>query len=907
MGIQNKNRFYSLQSRFLASALFIVLFPLLLATVTAFFLHKAQIEESLNRELSATICASDLFYQHELKRLNLVTFVTANDNTCKTTLRIGVIAQLQKHLAMLAGKYKIDFLLATDVSGRVMAFYPEYAFKDKFDLSSHSLVKEALNGNGNAVTIREGNPNLLKACGQVGNNSGAYLFLESALPIKIRDTVIGSVLAGIKLSGNDKMMQEMQGASGSDRSAVVSENAIVAASFKPCHLSEKGVCPIIGLNKDHAEASDKLSFVKCNFDMKTWVFKRLPIKGLNDKPVAAMVSILDYSRAASLTATAMMRVTLIFVAGMVIAVLIAYLLAKSIAGPVKKLSNAMHDLETGVFDEIALPTDRRDEIGTLIRGFNRMAIRLSSYVGDLKNEIAERVKAEKSLEAEKELLDVTLRSIGDAVITTDSENRIVLLNNVGEELTGWKHEEAAGKPWETVLKIIHEKTGELCEAPFRRVVENGEHVGIPRESALLSRDGTIRSIADSAAPIRDKGGNVIGVVIVFRDVTNEKRTEEELLKARKLESIGVLAGGLAHDFNNILAAIMGNVELASYRVGKQDEKTVSLLLNAKKAISRAVGLTKQLLTFAKGGDPIKEKTSLPELIKDSADFILHGSNVICEYSFPEDFFMVDADSGQVSQVVQNIIMNAKQAMPEGGKIAITCSNIYDPSSESLLNVESVENDKFVKITIEDTGKGIPEAVLQNIFDPYFSTKKEGSGLGLAICHSIITKHGGVLSAFSKPGHGAVFTFYLQAITPLCNADNQSRQSVEALLSSVRIMVVDDEKMIRDMMKTYLESLGHEVILVNEGGEAIDKYRKLYDSGKRVDLVIVDLTIPGGLGGVETSRRLLGEYPDAKLIVASGYSNDPVMSDYSKYGFKASITKPFDLSKLHRAVKIALES
>lgn len=250
------------------------------------------------------------------------------------------------------------------------------------------------------------------------------------------------------------------------------------------------------------------------------------------------------------------------------------------------------------------------------------------------------------------------------------------------------------------------------------------------------------------------------MVVVFRDVSNERRMEEELLKIRKIESIGVLAGGIAHDFNNILTAVLGNIELSSFRVARVDEKAEHFLAEAAKATKRAVKLTQQLLTFAKGGEPIRESTDLRILIQDTADFVTHGSQVLCEYDFPEELWRVDGDSGQISQVIQNIVLNAKYAMEEGGTIHIRCENV-----EKLDEISQTSSHKggFVKIVIADSGKGIPEEMIDKIFDPYFTTKQTGSGLGLAISHSIIVKHRGVITVHSRLGEGTRFVIFLPAI------------------------------------------------------------------------------------------------------------------------------------------------
>ncbi|MBU0961204.1 MAG: response regulator, partial [Proteobacteria bacterium] len=431
----------------------------------------------------------------------------------------------------------------------------------------------------------------------------------------------------------------------------------------------------------------------------------------------------------------------------------------------------------------------------------------------------------------------------------------------------------------------------------------GRIIGLANHTALIAKDGSVRSIADSGAPIRDRESVIVGVVLVFRDVTHEKKIEEELLKIRKLESIGVLAGGIAHDFNNILSAILGNIELAAYRIAEDDSKTMTLLAEAQKASKRAAKLTQQLLTFSKGGVPVREATTLPELITDSADFVLHGSQVFCKYTFPDDLWMVDVDSGQIGQVVQNIILNAKHAMPEGGAIVIRCANVKDAAREALLNVDKGD---YVRITIQDTGVGIPQEIRDKVFDPYFTTKQEGSGLGLAICHSIVHKHEGYLTVDSVSGKGTTFTIYLPAVfSP--DRHTEEKHGVVPSVKAARIMVMDDDEMVRTVAAAQLTILGHEPVLVTDGEQAINRYQKSQDRGTPIDLVIMDLTIPGGMGGQEAAQKLHQLDPKAIIIVASGYSNDRVMANYREYGFYSAVAKPFDLTELSRAIESALKT
>ncbi len=495
------------------------------------------------------------------------------------------------------------------------------------------------------------------------------------------------------------------------------------------------------------------------------------------------------------------------------------------------------------------------------------------------------------LSTQRERLSVTLRSIGDGVITTDVNGRIALINKMAEDLTGWQNEEAAGQPLGKVFNIINTKTGEPCESPVHEVTATGRIAGHANHRALLAKDGSKRSIADSGAPIKDKEGRIIGIVVVFRDITDQLRMEQELAKVEKLKSIGVLAGGIAHDFNNILAAVLGNLDLAALD-DSLNETTKELLIKAEKASLRAKNLTQQLLTFSRGGEPVTEVSSLENIIKDSAGFVLHGHKVNCRFDIPEDLWLVDVDKGQISQVIQNIVLNAGHAMPDGGTIAISCANTVLETGLGL----PLPQGKYVTLCIKDTGTGIPGDVIGNIFDPYFSTKAEGSGLGLAITHSIIAKHGGHIFADSEPGAGTTFTIYLPRSVQKKKPDPE-RPAKRAVPSKATILLMDDEEMVRSAVKGMLTRLGHDVVTCKTGEEAIALYCKGVETHHYFDLVIMDLTIPGGMGGEQAAREILKIDPAARLIVSSGYSNNPVMASHQAYGFSAAIVKPYLLREL----------
>ena len=510
------------------------------------------------------------------------------------------------------------------------------------------------------------------------------------------------------------------------------------------------------------------------------------------------------------------------------------------------------------------------------------------------SDITWRKEAEAKLAAERERLAVTLRSIGDGVICTDADGRIVLMNRIAEDLTGWSEEEAMGKPLNEVFNIINEKTRERCHNPVKKVLEKGGVVGLANHTVLVSKDGTERILADSAAPIRGKHGEIIGVVLIFRDITQGRKMEEELQKIEKIESIGILAGGIAHDFNNILMGILGNITLAKMNVGS-DDKVIEKLTEAERASLRAKDLTQQLLTFSKGGAPIKKTVSIWELLKDSVSFALRGSNVSCEFFLPDDLWPVELDEGQISQVINNLVINANQAMPEGGIIEVKAEKIYLEEKGAV----PLKAGKYIRITIKDKGIGIAEEHLPKIFDPYFTTKQKGSGLGLTSAYSIIKNHDGYISVESKPGEGTSFYIYLPASEK--EISERKPQEEKPLFGQGRILVMDDEEIVRNVAGEMLKSIGYKVEFARDGAEAIEMYKNAKESGNAFDAVIMDLTIPAGMGGKEAIKKLLEIDPEAKAIVSSGYSNDPVMSDFRRYGFMGVVAKPYETKELGEVI------
>ncbi len=418
-------------------------------------------------------------------------------------------------------------------------------------------------------------------------------------------------------------------------------------------------------------------------------------------------------------------------------------------------------------------------------------------------DITERKKMEQALINEKERLAVTLRSIGDAVIATDVEGRIALMNKVAETLTGWNFEEARNKNLSDVFVIVNEFTRIPCENPVQRVLKSGETVQLENHTMLISRDGKEYIIADSGSPIRNRDGKIIGVVLVFRDNTEKQRVRDAIQKAQQLESLGVLAGGIAHDFNNLLGGIFGYLDLARSSI-KSDKTAADYMNRALSVFGRAKDLTNQLLTFAKGGAPVKKALSLKPIIRDVVNFALSGSSIKPAFEISDDLLPCDIDENQISQVLENIVINARDAMPFGGTVNIMAENLPPAISPS----PTLPSGTYVHISIQDHGTGISPEHLPHIFDPFFTTKQKGSGLGLAVSYSIIRRHDGIIEAESQTGKGSTFHIYLPVSSKTDVSDHNKRKTLMHR-GSGRVLIMDDEDYIREIGFHLLKNMGYD--------------------------------------------------------------------------------------------------
>ena len=514
-------------------------------------------------------------------------------------------------------------------------------------------------------------------------------------------------------------------------------------------------------------------------------------------------------------------------------------------------------------------------------------------IAELGTLVAKHKQAEEILRSSEEKYRYIAENPVDGVAMLQ-DGRTIYVNNAFCKIFGYEKEEFVG---EGLLKVVDPEDHTMLEERSRKGFVEGERAPKPYVAGCVKKGGKKLFIEISVSdPFTYRG--MPATVVIFRDITEKRRIEEEILKIQKLESVGILAGGIAHDFNNILTGILGNISLA--RIYKDPDRIAERLIEAEKASLRARDLTQQLLTFSKGGAPVKLPSSITDILRDSVSFALTGSNVICEFSIPDDLWSVEIDEGQMNQVISNLIINAGQSMPDGGIIGVRAENMIVEAEDAL----SLEGGKYVGISIQDQGIGIPEDDLQKIFDPYFTTKQNGSGLGLAISYSIVKNHDGYITVESLEGVGTTFRIYLPASQGKRLIQKKNSEETP-MVGKGKILVMDDEEIVRELVANILTGIGYEVIVAEDGMEAIRLFKEARELSDPFDAVIVDLTVRGGMGGKEVIQRFIEIDPKVKTIVSSGYSNDPVMADFRKYGFRDVITKPYrnkELSEvLHRVM------
>ncbi len=572
------------------------------------------------------------------------------------------------------------------------------------------------------------------------------------------------------------------------------------------------------------------------------------------------------------------------------------------------------------------------ENSTLITNLTHARDRAETLNNSLSKEITHRAAIEEKLRRHQEHLETVVETRTAALQASESRYRFVAENISDviwamkldgsqmtyvspsvQQLRGYSVEEVMPMSLaECLTPSSLEKAQAAIAQELNRLAKNPGQQGPPilLELEHLCKDGGTVWAEVRASLLLDKDGNPQGFAGVTRDITDRRKMDKEkrqletqLLRSQKMDAIGTLAGGIAHDFNNLLTSILGNITLTEH-ITSLPPLGETYLSRAEQATWRAKDLTQQLLAFAKGGDPIKHLISLKDLINESSSFALSGSSVLCAPHLPTDLWPIEADPGQVSQVIHNIVINAVQAMPSGGKLTIQADNMWIEESQTPSSIP-LPPGPYVHITLSDEGIGIAKEQVDKIFDPYFSTKPEGQGLGLASTYAIIKKHGGHISVESQTNVGTTFSLYF----PACVSGDKPLKLAAIPLKHGQgtILLMDDEQPIRHVAREMLSHCGYQCVIAKDGYETIAIFKQALDHNTPFSAVILDLTIPGSLGGKETIRRLRELDPHVVAFVSSGYSNDPILANYRTYGFQGIISKPYSLIGLSTILHQGLSS
>lgn len=570
-----------------------------------------------------------------------------------------------------------------------------------------------------------------------------------------------------------------------------------------------------------------------------------------------------------------------------ISLFLAVLVSAWISRPILILNKKVHDYDADNARQIQSESFIA-EIDDLGNAFQSLTLRLNDTLEKINNEIKEKNIAKKRLAEEKELLKITLESIGDGVITGDIQGRIIMLNNMAEILTGWKCEEVFLKPVDTVFNVFDSINAEKKKDIISPIINKGISDGFPNDLILKTKENKELLISGSGSPIRDYDGKVIGIVIVFRDITEKEKLLENARTEQKMQDFELLAGKISHDFNNLLSGIFGFINIAKIK----SEKGSDISKNLDKAIlafAKAKELINKLEIFSREKDPVKISGDIGEVLKNSISKMLTGSNIISRIDIADDLIKCSFDPGQISQAFSNIIANAKESLGARGIIDICADNIR--LNENNLGLPSGD---YIQIIIEDNGPGIPRNTQKYLFDPYFTSKTRKKGLGLPIGYSIIKKHGGTIIIDSHEAKGTSIKIYIPAGLPDCSAIKEEQRGLYQGYGNIVIM--DDEAYIIEMLSEMLKSIGFDVITSRNGDQLLEKLKEL-QSGNKIKAVILDLIIHGGRGGADIIQSVRELYPDIPVFVSSGYTSDPIMKNPAKYGFTASIKKPFLIEEL----------
>ncbi|NWH03645.1 hybrid sensor histidine kinase/response regulator [Desulfobacter latus] len=548
----------------------------------------------------------------------------------------------------------------------------------------------------------------------------------------------------------------------------------------------------------------------------------------------------------------------------------------------------------------------------VVQNGNTYHILFSSCLIDWKNEkailsstvdITKRKRAEEAVKQGEENLRVTLNSIGDAVIVTDINGRITIMNPVAQQLTGWNEKEAAEQPFKTVFNIVNSKSRDPVESPVQKVLSTGKVVGLANHTMLLARDGSEYHIADSGSPIRNDHGEIKGVVLVFRDVTEAYKMAARLRQAEKMEAIGILAGGIAHDFNNILSSLLGFTQLAKMEAG--DNETLKKYLDSVSTSGlRARDLVSHILTFSRKSDVKRQKILIDPIIKETLKFIRASlpSNIRIHQDLRVKRARVMGDTTQIHQVLMNLFANAGYAMKnKGGKLEVVLDMIAIDRTDTM-QFNKIKPGLYYSLMISDTGCGIPQAIIDRIFEPFFTTKNrgEGTGMGLPTVFGILKEMAGGISVYSEEGIGTTFKVLIPAHAQSGRLDTPPLES-KMISGEGNILIVDDEEPIVQSSQGILTSLGYSVTGTTSSREVLEEIEK---KPKFYDLVLTDMTMPE-MDGLTLARRIKAISPEIPIVLCTGFSEGLTKEMCRSVGICDLIMKPMIAGELSNAVNSAL--
>ena len=608
----------------------------------------------------------------------------------------------------------------------------------------------------------------------------------------------------------------------------------------------------------------------------------------------------------------------LFVTLTAIAAGVSFALQRALGRRMDEICDAAEAIARGERDQSArLPGgELNDEIGALMRSVNalldhmeksdnevkvvhaELENRVEARTRELIEEIKHRRDTEAALRHERDKAQKYLDMAGVMLVALDPQGNVTMFNRKGAEISGYEEEELLGKNW--FAQMLGDEEQKTVLNVFEDAMAGRSQLPEFFENFIVTKGGELRLIAWHSAHLVSADGDLIGALSSGMDITEQHEAEEERRRAQKLETIGTFAGGIAHDFNNFLMVIHGSIELA--QMSLDNPSLVDKLLDdAVAAAGRARGLTRQLITFSKGGQPQKRTVKLAGTVRETVSFILTGSNITSDIVVPDDLWVVHVDTGQIEQVLTNLVVNSKQAMPDGGTIHAHLANI----PPEVAAEKGMEPQPFIELAIRDEGIGISADVLPRVFDPYFTTKQDGSGLGLATSYAIVTKHGGHIVVDSKLNAGTTFHVYLPAIDGESSTET-SKSGSDKLTRPYNILLMDDEPMVAEVIKVMLERLKCRSSWAKDGEEAIRMYAHAGTTDDPFDAVILDIIVPAGMGGKEAAENLLEIDTSARLIVSSAYSNDPLMAEHKENGFRGCLAKPYNHHELEQVLKMVLE-